>query len=66
MRAESYREQGSPADTFVHLVGTPRPSPAKASEFRRVDLVSVQAAVTAALNAHIAHFVYLSVAQPAP
>ncbi len=66
LRAESYREQVSPADTFVHLVGTPRPSPAKAAEFRRVDLVSIQAAVSAALNAHIAHFVYLSVAQPAP
>ena len=66
MRAESYREQVSPADTFVHLVGTPRPSPAKAAEFRSVDLVSIQAAVAAAVSAHIAHFVYLSVAQPAP
>ena len=31
-----------------------------------MDLLSVQAAVAAALSAHIAHFVYLSVAQPAP
>lgn len=31
-----------------------------------MDLVSVQAAVVVALSAHIAHFVYLSVAQPAP
>jgi uncharacterized protein YbjT (DUF2867 family) len=66
LRAESYREQVPPADTFVHLIGTPRPSPAKAAEFRSVDLVSVQAAVAAALSARIAHFVYLSVAQPAP
>lgn len=66
LRAETYREQVGPADTFVHLIGTPRPSPAKAAEFRRVDLVSVEAAVAAAVEARIAHFVYLSVAQPAP
>jgi uncharacterized protein YbjT (DUF2867 family) len=64
--AVTYRDQVAPADTLVHLVGTPRPSPAKAAEFRRVDLVSVEAAVTAALHAGIRHFVYLSVAQPAP
>jgi uncharacterized protein YbjT (DUF2867 family) len=66
LRAESFREQIAPADTFVHLIGTPRPSPAKAAEFRSVDLVSVEAAVSAATQAGIAHFVYLSVAQPAP
>jgi uncharacterized protein YbjT (DUF2867 family) len=47
-------------------VGTPRPSPAKAAEFRRVDHVSIEAAVSAAVEARVAHFVYLSVAQPAP
>jgi uncharacterized protein YbjT (DUF2867 family) len=66
LRAETYREQIAPADTFIHLVGTPRPSPAKAAEFRQVDLVSVEAAVSAAERAGVAHFVYLSVAQPAP
>jgi uncharacterized protein YbjT (DUF2867 family) len=66
LRAETYREHVAPADTFVQLIGTPRPSPAKAAEFRRVDLVSVEAAVSAAVEARIAHFVYLSVAQPAP
>jgi uncharacterized protein YbjT (DUF2867 family) len=55
-----------PADTLVHLVGTPRPSPAKAAEFRAVDLPSIQASVTAALLAGVRHLVYLSVAQPAP
>jgi uncharacterized protein YbjT (DUF2867 family) len=64
--AASYRDHVAPADTLVHLVGTPRPSPAKAAEFRRVDLGSVEAAVMAALHAGIRHFVYLSVAQPAP
>src|SRR5262249_23012665 len=66
LRAESYRDHVAPADTFVHLIGTPRPSPAKAAEFRRVDLVSVEAAVSAAVAARTTHFIYLSVAQPAP
>ena len=53
-------------DTLVHLVGTPHPSPAKALEFRRVDLPSIQASVAAASAAHVAHLVYVSVAHPAP
>jgi uncharacterized protein YbjT (DUF2867 family) len=51
---------------FVHLIGTPHPGPAKAAEFRRVDLPSVQEATRAARAAGVAHFIYLSVAQPAP
>ena len=56
----------APADTFVHLVGTPHPNPLRSASFRSVDLRSVEAAVVAAKIAGIAHFVYLSVAQPAP
>ena len=56
----------TPADTLVHLVGTPHPSPAKAPEFRRVDLPSIEASVAAASAAHAAHLVYVSVAHPAP
>jgi len=55
-----------PADTLVHLVGTSHPNPAKAREFREVDLVSIQASVTAAKRAAVRHFVYVSVAHPAP
>ena len=62
---DSYTNQVQGADTFVHLIGVPHPSPAKAKEFREIDLVSVQVAVKAARNAGIAHFIYLSVAQPA-
>src|SRR4051812_40659580 len=47
----SYRDAIAPADTFVHLVGTPHPSPRKAQQFREVDLVSIQAAVKAAVYA---------------
>ena len=62
----SFASSVRPADTFVQLVGVPRPSPAKAREFRAVDLQSIRASVTAAVEAGINHFVYVSVAQPAP
>lgn len=55
------------ADTLVHLVGVPKPSPAKARAFREIDLVSIQATAAAAACAPLPpHVVYLSVAQPAP
>jgi uncharacterized protein YbjT (DUF2867 family) len=62
----TYAANVAPADTLVHLVGTPHPSPAKAREFRDVDLVSVRAATEAAMRARVSHFIYLSVAHPAP
>jgi len=55
-----------PADTFVQLVGVPHLSPAKAKEFRAIDLVSVRASASAASRSGVRHFVYVSVAQPAP
>lgn len=62
----SYVNQISPADTFVQLVGVAHPSPAKAAEFRQIDLPSGLGAIAAAKSAGIRHFVYLSVAHPAP
>jgi uncharacterized protein YbjT (DUF2867 family) len=55
-----------PADTLVHLVGTPHPGPHKAREFRSVDLASIRASVAAAKRAAIRHLVYVSVAHAAP
>jgi len=66
LEAGSFTDKIHPADTFVHLVGVPRPSPAKARQFREIDLVSIRASVPAAVEAGIKHFVYLSVAQGAP
>src|ERR1700675_483660 len=66
LKAESYRQHVAPADTFVHLIGVSHPNPAKAEQFRTIDLVSVEAAVPAARDAGVKHFVYLRVAQPAP
>jgi len=56
----------APSDTFIQLVGVPHPSPAKAQQFRDVDLVSVAESTAAARAAGVRHFIYLSVAQPAP
>jgi uncharacterized protein YbjT (DUF2867 family) len=64
--SSTWRDSLTGCDTLVHLVGVPRPSPAKAAQFRAVDLVSIREAVAAARPAAIAHFVYLSVAHPAP
>lgn len=62
----SFAAQIAPADTFVHLVGTPHPAPWKKREFRAVDLRSAEASIVAARQAGVRHFVYVSVAQPAP
>ena len=64
--ASSFAGSIRPGATLVHLVGTPHPSPAKAAAFRRVDLVSIQASVTAARTAGVRHLIYVSVAHPAP
>ena len=42
------------------------PSPAKAEQFRTVDLASARESVSAARSAGIHHFIYVSVAHPAP
>jgi uncharacterized protein YbjT (DUF2867 family) len=44
----------------------PHASPAKAEQFRSVDLASARQAVQAAVTAKVSHFVYVSVAHPAP
>jgi uncharacterized protein YbjT (DUF2867 family) len=58
--------QIAPADTFVQLVGVAHPSPSKAEQFRSIDLVSIRASVAAAAEVGVKHFIYVSVAQPAP
>jgi nucleoside-diphosphate-sugar epimerase len=63
---DSVRAAIRPGDSVVHLVGTPHPTPTKADQFEKVDLVSIRATVSAAKQVGISHLVYLSVAQPAP
>lgn len=66
LRQETFVNQIAPADTFIQLVGVPHPSPAKAAQFQAVDLPAGMAGLRAAVEAGIRHFIYLSVAQPAP
>jgi uncharacterized protein YbjT (DUF2867 family) len=64
--ANTYRQLIRPADTFIHLVGVPHPSRAKAAEFHAVDLVSAREAISSCAELGVHHFIYLSVAHPAP
>jgi uncharacterized protein YbjT (DUF2867 family) len=61
-----FAAQVPPADTLVHLVGTPHPGPHKGRQFREIDLVSIRASVESARRAAVRHLVYVSVAHPAP
>jgi uncharacterized protein YbjT (DUF2867 family) len=66
LEGSSYAGHIQPADTFVQLVGVSHPNPSKAAQFRSVDLVAGSGAIKAAAQAGVQHFVYVSVAQPAP
>jgi uncharacterized protein YbjT (DUF2867 family) len=55
-----------PGDTLVHLTGIAHPAPWKGQQFREIDFVSLRASAEAAQSAGIGHFVYVSVAHPAP
>jgi uncharacterized protein YbjT (DUF2867 family) len=66
LNSDSYASQIAPADTFIQLVGVAHPNPSKAAEFRNIDFVSASGAIQAAKNSGVQHFIYLSVAHPAP
>lgn len=66
LNRSTYASQIIPADTFVHLVGSPSPSPWHKEKFRAVDLASAREAIAAARESGIHHFIYVSVAHPAP
>jgi uncharacterized protein YbjT (DUF2867 family) len=64
--SSSYVGSIAPSDTFVQLVGVAHPSPAKGAQFRSIDRPSALGAISAASRSGIQHFVYISVAHPAP
>src|SRR5215470_9502316 len=66
LEKESFAESVAACDTYLQLVGVAHPSPSKAGQFRTVDLASARASAEAAAAARVRHFVYVSVAQPAP
>src|SRR6266508_444423 len=66
LEEKTFASRVAPADTLLQLIGVAHPSPAKAEEFRAVDLASAKASAGAAAAAGVSHFIYVSVAQPAP
>jgi len=64
--AATFSSAVSTDDVFVQLTGVAHPAPWKEHEFRAIDLVSLRASVEAAKSAGVGHFVYVSVAHPAP
>lgn len=66
LHEESFASFIPPAHTFVHLVGISKPTPWKGDQFRAIDQVSLEQSLLAAKAFGIKHFVYVSVAHPAP
>ncbi len=64
--AETFADSVRGRDTLVQLIGVPKPSPWKGAQFRAIDGPSAMAAVRAAASTGVNHFVYVSVARPAP
>ncbi len=63
---ETFRNKIAPSETFIQLVGVAHPGPGKKKQFNEIDLKSVTESVSAAKDAGIKHFIYMSVAYPAP
>ncbi len=66
LRAETFSHFIYPCRAFVHMVGTPHPAPWKGPQFRSVDLVALRVSAAAARDAGVKHFIFMSVAHPAP
>jgi uncharacterized protein YbjT (DUF2867 family) len=64
--ASSFRSYLDGMDTFVHLTGVAKPAPWKSAQFRAVDLRSLEQSLAAVAGTGIRHFIYVSVAHPAP
>lgn len=66
LQERTFQQHVAGRDTFIQLVGVAHPGPSKARLFREIDLVSAQAGIRTARTASVQHFIYVSVAQPAP
>lgn len=66
LEAQTFAQHVQGSDTLVQLVGIPKPAPWKGPQFRAIDGPSAMAAIRAARAADVPHFVYVSVAHPAP
>lgn len=66
LNGDTYASQLRPGDTFVQLVGVAHPGPGKAQQFEAIDKKSAMEAIRVAKAAGVGHFIYVSVAHPAP
>lgn len=66
LRPDTYASAIPRGSVFVQLIGVPHPSPSKAEAFQTIDRPAGLGAVRVAQSAAVSHFVYISVAQPAP
>jgi len=66
LNKDSYKNFLTSNNTFIHLIGVSHPGPGKKDEFKKIDLKSIEEAVNCAAEFGIKHFIYLSVAHPAP
>lgn len=64
--ASSFSAGIGDVDSYVQLVGVAHPSPSKARQFREIDQKSFEESLKAAVENRARHFVYVSVAHPAP
>lgn len=64
--SNTFLDKINPCETFIQLVGVAHPGPGKKKQFDEIDLVSVRESVAAAKLAGVKHFIYMSVAEPAP
>jgi len=64
--AVTFREKIGAADSYIQLVGVAHPGPGKARQFREIDLKSCEESLAVAVANRIPHFIYVSVAHPAP
>lgn len=64
--ATSFAHQLKSSDTFIQLTGVAHPAPWKEALFRAIDQASFNASAANARAANIDHFIYVSVAHPAP
>ena len=62
----TYKDRIPSGAVFVHLVGVSHPAPWKAAQFQSIDRASLEQSVAAAKRAAAEHFVFMSVAHPAP
>ncbi len=66
LESHTFAEHVQGADTLVQLVGVPKPAPWKGPLFHAIDGPAALASIRAARAADVRHFVYVSVAHPAP